>query len=110
MSVNVVADCLFEFAGAVKDTSTQLFLGDECKPPFDQVNPRRTGGREMQMKPRPLNQPASNGRRLMRCIVIQNKMDIKLLRHCVVEFKGSFFDLRQWAGRSDSYSFHLLPT
>lgn len=57
IGMDVIIDCLNQFGRAVKRTAVNAFTSDFTEPPLDQVQPRRTGGREMQMKPGMFIQP-----------------------------------------------------
>ncbi len=41
--LEVAVDGSFQFAGAAVDAAPNLFFGDGCEEPFDQIEPRGTG-------------------------------------------------------------------
>src|SRR5260370_4602053 len=85
MGIDVVANSCFKLAGATKDATSQLPLGQESKPTFDEVEPRGAGRREVELKPGALQEPALNGRSLMSTVVVEDQMDAKLWRHLGID-------------------------
>src|SRR5439155_27348697 len=73
-----------EGAGAAMRTALDLLLGQRGEPAFHQVEPRRTGGREVHMKSGMPSEPPPNLRGFMRAVVVQNQMDVEVGRHRVV--------------------------
>ena len=65
-------------------TTPKLFLRHSGKPALDLIDPRGTRGCKMQMIARPLCQPTLGHGRLMGPIVVQNKMDVKIRRHGMI--------------------------
>src|SRR5262245_31024682 len=59
----------------------RLLRGDA----LDEIDPRGPGGREAKMKARPLAQPASDERRLVSGIVVEDQMDVELRRHGLID-------------------------
>jgi hypothetical protein len=64
--------------------AANLFLGQGCKPTLDLINPRGTRGSKMQMIARPLCQPTLDHGRFVGPVIIQNQMDIKIWRNCII--------------------------
>jgi len=58
-------------------SAPQGFLGEHPEEPFDEVEPRRVGRREMQMEARVTQQPAMHGGRAMRGEIVQHDMDLQ---------------------------------
>jgi thioesterase domain-containing protein/acyl carrier protein len=58
-----------------------LFLAQQREPPFDEVEPGRAGRGEVQVEPRVPHEPAADPRRLVRAIVIEDQMDVKIPGH-----------------------------
>src|SRR5215472_550555 len=87
---NVVRDRGLERPRAAMNAAAQLLLGQEREPPLDEVDPRRANGREVQMKPGPLGQPASDHGSFVRGVVVENEVDVEVTRygrlHGVEEF------------------------
>jgi hypothetical protein len=71
--------------------AANLFLGQFAKPPFNQIQPRSTGWREVQVKMRPFDQPALNHCRLMSSVVVKDDMDIKTIGDIV------FYKIKEFA-------------
>ena len=72
VALDVLVDCLDQVTDAAKCASANSFPCDFGKPAFNLIEPRRTGGREMNVKPWMLLQPCFHFRRLMRRIVIHD--------------------------------------
>src|SRR2546426_5256937 len=78
---DVMTDRLFEFTGAAMDTPAQLFVSQGREPALHEIDPRRTGRREVQVHAGMPYEPAADQRRLMRARVVENEMKIQLRRH-----------------------------
>src|SRR5712664_4356742 len=76
----VAEQCGFQFSHAAVDASPELSLGQYREPRLDLIQPgtRRRG--EMQMIARMLGEPALHGRRLVRAVVVQDEMHVKIGR------------------------------
>src|SRR3990172_6889920 len=72
--VDVVADCGLEFEGAAMRPASQLAVGEVGKEALDLVDPRGTGGREVQLKAGMTKQPALDERRLVCAVVVEDEM------------------------------------
>src|SRR5262249_9003055 len=57
-------------------------LGKEA---FDEIEPRRSGGREVEMKARVRGQPGRHGGVLVSAIVIENEMDVLPARRLAID-------------------------
>ena len=68
--LGVQEDRSLEGGNAGEGSSTNGFLGDSGKPPFDQVEPGGAGGCEMEMEPRVLGQPSPDGGMFVRAVVV----------------------------------------
>src|SRR3972149_6193956 len=75
--VDVVADCGLEFEGAAMRPASQLAVGGGGKEALDLVDPRGTGGREVQLKAGMTKQPALDERRLVGAVVVEDEMDVE---------------------------------
>src|SRR5215208_1405186 len=95
MSVDVLANSCFQAARAAKNATPQLLLGQESKPTLDEIEPRGTGGREMQVKARALEQPALNGDGLMSTVVVEDQMDVKACRHLCIDLVEELAKLKR---------------
>jgi hypothetical protein len=62
-----------------------LFLAQERKPAFDEVQPGRAGGREMEMKPRMANEPPAHARGLVGAVIVENEMHREVGWHLRVD-------------------------
>src|SRR5438552_18586317 len=58
-----------------------LFLRQQGKPAFDLVQPRGSGWREVHVIAWPLGEPPANDRRLVRGVVVDDEVDVKVLGH-----------------------------
>lgn len=90
MNINVVTNGCFQTARAAKDTAAQLRRSQETKPALHKIDPRSTGGCEVEVEARMLQQPALNGGSLMSAIVVEDEMNIQcgevsLRRHELIE-------------------------
>jgi len=86
VSGNECCDGVFKGFEASVCPSFYLLISQFSKPPFDQVQPRRTGGSEMKVEARALNQPVSDKRGLVCAVIIQDKVDGKFFRYVAVYF------------------------
>ena len=80
-----VANGIFQLDCAAVDAAADLFFGESGEPTFEQVQPRGRSRREVQVKARPLGQPAPDQLGFVRAVVIQDEMDLEILRHVGVE-------------------------
>src|SRR4030042_7167895 len=83
-------DCRHQRANTVKRAATDAFSCDLCKPTLHEVEPRRTGRREVKVKTRVLVQPSRHLRMLVGPIIVHDQMQLPV--------RGGFaIDLaRQW--------------
>ena len=70
--VNVPRDGVAEGLGTPVRPAFDLLAGEFDKPALDEIEPRRAGGREVQMEPRMPQQPAMDGGRFVRGVVIED--------------------------------------
>ena len=54
---DVVLNGPFELPGAAEDPSAELFFGESCEPTFHEIQPRRTGGGEVEVEAGAFGQP-----------------------------------------------------
>ena len=54
----------------------QALAGNVGEEAFDEIQPRRSGRREVEMNPRVLHEPRLHSRMFMGAIVIENEMDV----------------------------------
>ena len=74
VDLNVVFDGADQLRHTVETPAPNALACDLRKPPLHQVQPRRTGRREMQVKPRMFGQPASYLRVLVGAVVIDDQV------------------------------------
>ena len=74
-----------QFADVSERASPKSPLGDESEPAFHLIEPRRIGGRVMQMIAWPFRQPGFYLRAFMRGIVVHHQVDIQVLRDVLVD-------------------------
>src|SRR5262245_14795885 len=72
--LDVAADGRFELPRAAVHAAAQLLLREGGEPSLDQIDPRATGWREMDVKPRMPHQPAMNQWRLVRAGIVDDEM------------------------------------
>ena len=63
------------------DAPANLFLCQCCKEAFDKIEPRRTGRCEVDVKAWTLGKPAANGLGLVCAVVVQDQMDVEIVRN-----------------------------
>lgn len=68
-----------QFTHAGEHTAIQRAALELGEPPFDGIEPRRTGGREVKVHPRMLCKPFIDLARLVRAQVVQNDMKVLVL-------------------------------
>lgn len=75
----------FQFADAGEDASVKSASLQLAKPTLNRVQSRRTRGREVQLEPRVLGQPGFDLRRLVSRAVIQDQVQVQILRSFPVD-------------------------
>lgn len=75
---NVGPDRVPERLGTSMHPAPQLFLGEQRKPPFHQIEPGGTGRGEMHMKAGALQQPAADEGGLVCAIVVEDQVHVQL--------------------------------
>src|SRR5450759_1383436 len=95
MNVDVIANSCFQAARAAKDATPQLLRGQESKPTLDEIEPRGTGRREVQLKAWALDQPALNSGSFMSTVVVEDQMDIELWRHLRIDLVEELAKLKR---------------
>ena len=70
MESDVLEDRRLERPRAPMRSALDLFIGEQAEPTFDEIEPRTTGRREVEMEPGPAGQPAVDHRRLVGAVVI----------------------------------------
>src|SRR6516225_7418136 len=85
VDLHVAIDGRLEVPGAAMDSAAQLLVREQREPAFDKVNPRRALRREVQKIPRALREPASDHRRLVRGVVVEDDVDVEVRRDSRVD-------------------------
>ena len=80
VEAKIVLDGCFELPGASEGSATELFLGKSGEETLDQIDPRSAGRREVKDEARPLGQPPFDQRCLVRAVVIQNQVNVQVMR------------------------------
>lgn len=62
-----------QLARAPMDAPAQLILGQRCEPAFDELDPRRARGREVQVESRVARPPSMDGGCLMRAGLVEDQ-------------------------------------
>ena len=83
--VNVRVDRVGEVADAQKVAAPNLFRGQVRKPHLDEIQPRGARGHKVQIEPRMPAEPPLNRRRLVRRVVIDDRVDRHVRRRFRVE-------------------------
>ncbi len=81
----VLANGGFEGADASMGAALDLLLAQECEPTFDEIEPRSAGRREVQVKARMASKPASDTRRFVGPVIVEDQMHVELGRHLRVD-------------------------
>ena len=80
VNLDVLFNGRLQFTHAGENTPIERAALQLTKPPFDGIQPRRARRRKMQLEPRVLGQPGFDLRSLVSRTVIQDHMQIHLLR------------------------------
>ena len=78
MGGNLIFDGLFQVFDTPKSTAANALVGDFGKPSFHLIEPRGMGGSKVEVVTRSFGQPARDERRLMRGVIIQDEMNLKI--------------------------------
>ena len=81
VDVEVAEDGRLELGGAAMRAAADLLLGEEREEGLDEVDPGRSGRREVEMVARVFGQPAMDQRRLVRADVVEDDVDLETGRH-----------------------------
>src|SRR5262249_8327662 len=71
----------FQGARADMRTAFDLFLAQQSEPALDEIQPRRTGRREMQVEARMPYEPAVNRWRFVGAVIVENQVDGQIGRY-----------------------------
>ena len=85
MCLNKCFDGLLELFDRVMIASLDLLLTELGKPAFDLIDPRTVGWCKVQVVALPFCQLATYERRLVGGVVIEDDMDLSLLRHSCID-------------------------
>src|SRR5690606_9198704 len=66
-----------QFPCAPMRPALDLFLSERGEPPLDEVQPRRAGGRQMDVETRVGRQPSPDARGLVGTVVVENEVDVE---------------------------------
>jgi hypothetical protein len=80
-----VVDGGFQFFGGAVDAAPELTFGEQREPSLDQVEPRSRSGSEVHMEARAFGQPVLNQLRFMGAIIVQDEVNIQLVRHILLD-------------------------
>ena len=78
-------DLVDQFLDASKRTTADGPLGDQGKPAFHLIQPRRVGRGVMNLVSRPLRQPGAHFGMFVRCVIVDDQVDVQFRRDAVVE-------------------------
>ncbi len=85
MGTEVFHDGSFECCDAREGPTAYAAPCDFCEETFDLVQPTRAGRRKVQFEARVCGEPAPHGRRLMRSVVVEDKMNREMLGHLRID-------------------------
>jgi hypothetical protein len=74
-----------ELTGAAMRSPLDLSLREDSKLALDEVEPGVVGRCEVNVESRALSQPPLNGRRLVSCVVVEDEVDVELVRDLVID-------------------------
>ena len=77
---DVLADRQFQLFNAFEDTVPNSVLLDVSKPSFDDVQLGNVGWSEVDVKPLVSLQPVDDFGMLVRCVIVNNQMQVEILR------------------------------
>lgn len=66
-------------------SSLQLAFGEDGEPGLHEVDPRRIRRCEMHVETRMSSEPSTNRHGLVCRVVVEDQMDIKMIRHRIVD-------------------------
>ena len=75
MFANIVVDGVLEFLNALEDATPDTLVGDFGEPTFDEVQPGRTGGREVHVEPWMLGEPCLHLGMFVRGVVVGDDVE-----------------------------------
>ncbi len=78
--INVILDRLFQLLHAAEDSVANAVAGNVTKSAFDDVQPRTAGRDKVNVETSVALQPVLNFRMLVRCIVVDDQMQILIWR------------------------------
>ena len=70
-----------EISHAFEDAAANGILGDEAEEALDLIEPGGGGGREVNVPTRPAGEPSSDLGMLVAGVVVDDEMDVELVRH-----------------------------
>ena len=76
-----MVDFLDKVGGGLERAATDGALGNKGEEPFDLVEPGGVGGREVYVPAWTAGEPSSDLWVLMGCVVVDDEMDVELVRH-----------------------------
>ena len=95
----VVVDCIFQIVDAGAAAPAYPACGDLGKAALDEVQPRRAGGREMQLEPRMFFQPGLHFERLVGGVGVKHQMQVARLANGAVDAaRNAGNSLARWRG------------
>ncbi len=93
--IDVAQDGVLEFAGASEDTTSELFFGESGEPSLDEIEPRRTGWGEVEVKTRALEKPTLDDLGLVGLIVVEDEVDVEIVRDGSIDGVEEFSELNR---------------
>jgi len=102
--VDVVSDGLLEFLRGAMDAAAQLFFREHREEAFHLVQPRGSGGSEVDVPARVPGQPALHSRGLVGDVVVHDQMDLEIVRDAALDHPQELEELPAavpWEALSD---------
>src|ERR1043166_9929065 len=90
---NEFVDGRTQSRNALEGATANALVGELAKPAFDEIQPRRGGWGEVQVKARMLGQPVLHLGMLVRPVVVQNHMDAQLSRDALIDLAQELAEL-----------------
>src|SRR3954454_15338342 len=83
--LRVTLDLSFEISHRVKRAATNRLAGNLTEPDLDLIEPRRVGGRVVNMKASSTRKPSLNSGMLVSSVVVHDQMHIELFGHASLD-------------------------
>ena len=82
---DVLLDGPDQIGNAAEDTSSNALRGELAEEAFDEIQPGRAGRSEVYVEARMFRQPPSYRRMFVRCVVVDDQVEVVFERHLLVD-------------------------